>query len=695
MLRLAGSSTRRLRRPIGKHREPLWWVRWVPGALLLLLGGFLALRVGRSLLVPLLLSSAVAVMLNPLCNWFERQGRPRKSAVLLSMAAALLVIGLPLIALLPGVWKQLGESIEKLPFALRALLLRGSHWIDWIQEHSSVAVFGRLSLEWRRFESNPSSLGEYAAAWLSSGAFGLVDAGSAMLGLIVVPFFVYYLLVDKDRLRNLLEARIPGRYRAAAGCLLDDIGAVLSSYVHGRCLMSAVMSAIYGAGLFALQVPLWGAISLLAGFLSIVPYLGALGGFVMALGFAALDGAGPWRLAGVAALFGFAQLVEDYVLTPRLIGDKLDLHPMAVLMALISAGDLLGLLGLVLALPALAVLRVFLQFLDRLYRGDEFLPRQPETERSPPAPDNSPLVSAPESPPPRLLRPLSPRGMMTLGAEALAEWRRDNAPRLGAAVAFYTMLSLAPLAVVMVAVAGFVFGPAAAQGHLALRTRELIGPASAEAVQAVVRGARDPTAGVVAALLGIAILLLGATSVVVELRDALNTIWGVPLAGGTGLEMMARLLKERFYSFAVIMAAGLLLLASLAVNIWAGMLGAFLSPLTTASEHLPRVSAFLASFVLTSILFGVMFRVLPDVHIEWRDVAIGAVVTSMLFSAGNQIIGLYLGKTGLGSAYGAAGSLVVVLVWVYYGAQIFFLGAEFTKVYSRTLGSHLGQDAAA
>lgn len=687
MRRLAAASARRIRRQAVLSREPFWWVRWVPGALLLLAGGFLAVNMGRSLLLPLLLSSAIAVLLNPLAGWFERQGRSRDRAVLLSMAAALLVIGLPLLGLLPGVWEQLGESIEKLPLALRALLVRASHAIDWMAEHTSVAVFGRMKVEWQRFQSDPSGAGGYAASWLSRGVFGLFDAGSAMAGLIVVPFFVYYLLVEKDRIREIVEARIPARYRDSAVRLLDETGSVLSAYVYGRCLMSAAMAAVYGAGLFALQVPLWGAISLVAGFLSVVPYLGALGGFVMALGFAALDGAGPWRLFGVAALFGVAQLIEDYVLTPRLIGNKLDLHPMAVLIALISAGDLLGLAGLVLAVPVLAVLRVILQFIDRLYRGVEPWPR-------PSAPD-------PENPSVEILAvPAVARrapgyrvtfgGMMGLGGEALREWRRDNAPRLGAALAFYTVLSLAPLVVVLVAVAGFVFGSTAAQGQVAWQIQDLIGPDSAEAVALLVQGGHRPEAGAGAALVGMAVLFMGASSVVVELRDALNTIWGVPIPdSGTGMSIMAGLVKERFYSFVLVMAAGLLLLACLAVNTWTGMLGAFLGPLVTAPGYVLRAFAFVASFVVTTVLFGVIYRVLPDVHIEWRDVAIGAIVTSMLFSAGNQIIGLYLGEAGLRPAYGAAGSLVIVLIWVYYSAQIFFLGAEFTKVYSRKLGSHL------
>ncbi len=258
-------------------------------------------------------------------------------------------------------------------------------------------------------------------------------------------------------------------------------------------------------------------------------------------------------------------------------------------------------------------------------------------------------------------------------------------------MAFYTLLSLTPLFVIIVTVAGLAYGTAAAQGQLAWQLRELIGPEGAQALQALAQGVQKPATGVIAAGFGLALLMFGASSVVVELRDALNTIWRVPGAGsGSGFEGIVQLVRDRFYSFALVIGAGLLLVASLAVNTWIAMLGTFLGPVATEPGFMTRIAAFLASFLVTTVLFGAIYRALPDVHLEWRDVAVGALVTSLLFSAGNQLIGLYLGRAGLGSAYGAAGSLVVVLVWVYYGAQVFFLGAEFTKVYSRTFGSHLG-----
>ena len=686
--------------------QQFWWARWVPGVLLLLACGFVAIRIGPSLLVPVVLSFAIAVVLEPLVARFQRRNFSRTGAVLLSLATAQISILLLLLFLVPGVWTQLGESFEKLPFALVALMQRGTLLMDWMQEHLSPALFSRLGKELELFGTDPTALRSHIGGWLSRGAFGLVDAGSAVLGLIAIPFFVYYLLLDMVRLRELAEAHIPPRHRAAGSQLLDEIGEVVVGYIRGRCLLAVAMAAFYGVGLLVLQVPLWAALSLIAGILGIVPYLGALSGFFLALGFAALDGATPLRLAGVAVLFGGAQIVEDYVLTPRLIGRKLELHPMVVLLALIVGGDLLGLLGLLLAIPALAVMRVLVRFLDRLYQQTEFFSREPdsgalaavvESSSAEVVPAPAPLPPTEHEPPcavPSLAEEfhrLRLADVLAIANKAISEWTADNGPRLAASVAFYTLLSLAPLVVVIVAVAGLAYGPTAAHGQLAWQIQDLVGPEGARAIQAVVQGAYKPGTGAIAVCLGIATLMLGASSVVVELRDALNTIWRVRSDDeGISLASMIRLVRERFYSFALVLGVGFLLLGSLVLNTWIAMLGEYFDPSLSVPEYVLQITAFLVSFLVTTILFAAIYRVLPDVQIKWNDVAVGASVTSLLFTAGKQIIGLYLGKAGLGSAYGAAGSLVVVLVWVYYSAQLFFLGAEFTKVYAKTRGSHAG-----
>jgi predicted PurR-regulated permease PerM len=199
-----------------------------------------------------------------------------------------------------------------------------------------------------------------------------VSLGSAAIGLLMVPFFVYYLLLDLSNLRRVIEERIPERHRVAGTRLLDAVGEVVRGYVHGRFLVAALMAVVYAIGLWIVRVPLWAAIGLIAGFVGIIPYLGVLSGLILALGFAALDGASITQIAGVAGVFAAAQLIDDYILTPRLIGGKLELHPMLVFIALIIAGNLFGLLGLVLAIPVLGIAKVLISFLDALYLRSSF-----------------------------------------------------------------------------------------------------------------------------------------------------------------------------------------------------------------------------------------------------------------------------------------------------------------------------------
>lgn len=349
-----------------------WWFRWVPVALLI--AGLIAITIaiGGNVLVPLLVSFSIAFMLEPLADWFQRRGHSRNVAVLLTLASAVLIVALLLIFLLPGIYHQLIESIEKLPLALRAVAARAQHLLGFAQARLSPEIFARLQTAVTNFENDPSALTSRIGGWLSKGLLGLVGLGSWVLGLLIIPFFVYYLLLDMSNLRRIVEEHIPERHRGVGRRLLDEVGEVVRGYVRGRFLMALIIAAIYGTGLLILGVPLWAGIGLIAGFLGIIPYLGVISGLILALGFAALDGAGPGRLIGVIAVFAIAQGIEDYVLTPRIIGNKLELHPMLVFMALIIAGELFGLLGLVLAIPVLAVIKVLIRFLDELYLRSEF-----------------------------------------------------------------------------------------------------------------------------------------------------------------------------------------------------------------------------------------------------------------------------------------------------------------------------------
>jgi membrane protein len=268
-------------------------------------------------------------------------------------------------------------------------------------------------------------------------------------------------------------------------------------------------------------------------------------------------------------------------------------------------------------------------------------------------------------------------------------WIDDNAPRLGASLAFYTLLSLAPILIVVVAIAALAFGQKAAQGQLIWEIQDLVGTEGARAIQGLIQSAYKPGTGTTATVLGVLTLVLGASAVVVELRDALNTIWHVPAAAFSSFRGFLRLVKERFYLFGLILGVGFLLLVSLALNAAIAALGSLFGSLLPASESVLHVAVFLISFLLITFLFAAIYKFLPDVQLKWSDVIVGACFTSLLFTIGKQLIGIYLGKASFGSTYGAAGSLVIVLVWVYYSSQLFFFGAEFTKVYTETFGSRL------
>ena len=266
--------------------------------------------------------------------------------------------------------------------------------------------------------------------------------------------------------------------------------------------------------------------------------------------------------------------------------------------------------------------------------------------------------------------------------QASSEWIDDNAPRLGASVAFYTLLSLAPIIVIAVAVAAVVNGQEAAQGGLASEIRGVAGPEVARAIQEIIRGAYKPGTGVIAAVIGLAALAFAASSIFVELHDALNTIWNVPLPRDrTSAATVIRLIRDRFYSFATVLGTGFLLLVSLALNVWIAAMGI----------AAPRAATFMMSVLVIAVLFAALYKTVPDVKVNWSDVALGAIITASLFTIGKQYMGLYFANTSFALTYRAAGLPLVLLLWVYYSAQIFFWGAEFTKVYTRTVRSQWGR----
>lgn len=278
----------------------------------------------------------------------------------------------------------------------------------------------------------------------------------------------------------------------------------------------------------------------------------------------------------------------------------------------------------------------------------------------------------------------SPDELKRLVVATYKEWDRDQAPRLGAALAFYTLLSLAPLLVLLLALAGFVFGDAAAQGQLFEQIRSLVGDRGAEAINEMVKNAGHQGSGITATILGFATLIFGASTVASELKYALNVIWNVDPDPDAGVVDM---IQQRSTALGVVLGCGFLLVVSLAVSSAITAAGTwFASMLPVPGAVLQGLNLVLDFAVITG-LFAMLFRFLPDVQIEWSDVLLGAAVTAALFSIGKLLIGMYLGRASFGSTYGAAGSLVIVVVWVYYSSQLFFFGAEFTQVYACEHGS--------
>jgi len=263
-----------------------------------------------------------------------------------------------------------------------------------------------------------------------------------------------------------------------------------------------------------------------------------------------------------------------------------------------------------------------------------------------------------------------------------AQWSSDKASELAAALAFYTALSIAPLLVLIIAVVGFFLGQEAAQGQLVGQLRSLMGPEAAQFTEEAIANANKPGVGGIASLISIAVLLWGSTNVFAQLQNSLNTIWNVEPKPGQGI--MATL-RHRLLSFGMVLGIGFLLLVSLAFSTVLSAISGSFNGLLPGFDWLWQILNYVISFGVMILLFALIFKVLPDVHVAWKDIWLGAAITSVLFIIGQFALSLYLGNQG--SAYGVAGSLMVFLLWVYYSAQILFFGAEFIQVYATRYGA--------
>lgn len=258
---------------------------------------------------------------------------------------------------------------------------------------------------------------------------------------------------------------------------------------------------------------------------------------------------------------------------------------------------------------------------------------------------------------------------------AATAWLADRAPSMGAAMAYYMVFSLAPVLILVIAIAGLVFGQAAAQGAIVAQLGDLMGVEGAAALQAMIASAGHTRAGIIATLIGAGTLLVASTAVFGELQASLNVIWKVQRSR----QALAAAARERLLSLSLILALGFLLLVSLVLSAALSAFGDYLNGVFPGLSLILRVLHLALSFGLMSVLFGMIFKILPDTPVAWQDVWVGAMTTALLFSLGKYLIGLYIGSSNVASAYGAAGALVIILLWIYYSAQILLFGAEFTK----------------
>jgi membrane protein len=273
--------------------------------------------------------------------------------------------------------------------------------------------------------------------------------------------------------------------------------------------------------------------------------------------------------------------------------------------------------------------------------------------------------------------------------KSIGAWVDDYAPSMGAALAYYTLFSIAPLLIIAIAVAGLVFGQEAARGEIVAQIQGVIGREGAIAVQGLLKSANEPARGIFLTVVGIITLVIGATTVFAELQSDLDRIWRV--AAPAKENSIWILLRTRLLSFGLVLGLGFLLLVSLVISAVIAAFGKWWDRVFEGWEALLQALNFGISFAITTLLFALIYKLMPRARIAWRDVWVGAGVTALLFESGKFLIGLYLGKTSVASGFGAAGSLVVLLVWVYFAAQIFLLGAEFTWVYSHEHGSKAAQ----
>lgn len=363
-----------------EERSPFWWLRWVPTVVVAGIVLYFLFVVGKVVIIPVLASFALAYLLNPLVYRGEQLGLSRMVSSVAAIVLVSLVIGAFLAYVVPDMWaesskagKQLAQNFTPENAARQRVYLR--RFSPALEKVAGDKIETFLADPGKFYNENLSTTETVD----DDGKKVVANTGSVVffwfvssLDLLLVPFFVFYILIDFQRWRDSLEELIPPRFREPFSRLFDESGRILESYVRGQLLIGIIMAVFYAVGFWSLGVPAWAGIAIIAGLLNAIPYVGTILGFALASLFMLAEGGGAWDIAGVLGIFAAVQTLEGYVLTPKILGGRLNLHPMAVFLGLLVGGKLFGFLGIILAIPGIAIGKVFLKFLRELYQASYF-----------------------------------------------------------------------------------------------------------------------------------------------------------------------------------------------------------------------------------------------------------------------------------------------------------------------------------
>lgn len=359
--------------------SPFWWFRWVPTIVIAAIILYLLYIIGSVTLIPILASFALAYLLDPLVSQFEKRGLSRLWSAITGILLVILMVTAFLAYVLPDLWAESSKAAVKIAQNFtpenaarqRAMLRRYSPALEKVAGDKIEKFLSEPMNFYNENIATETTVDENGKVHLGSGS-AILQTVSSSLDIFLIPFFVFYILIDFPKWRDSLESLIPPRFREPFTLLFNESGRILESFIRGQITIGMLMAILYAIGFWLLGVPAWAGIALIAGLLNSIPYVGTVLGIILACGFTFADGGGIGNTLAVLGIFAVVQTIEGYILTPRIIGARLNLHPMAVFLGLLIGGKLFGLLGIVLAIPALAIGKVFLKFFRELYQASYF-----------------------------------------------------------------------------------------------------------------------------------------------------------------------------------------------------------------------------------------------------------------------------------------------------------------------------------